>query len=240
MTGYDRPAAAVKAPPQLRQLQPVAILAVLLICATYALANLVMVTRDWEFDDVHAYVGAAQRLLDGGPLYVSAADPSDLYLYAPWFAAVWIPLTSLPTDVMEIGWALVLLAAVVAAVLPLRHSLAGVALALLLGGLLYRTAGWGNVQSLLVAALVYAVPTRAGPWVVGVAASMKPWPILAVAVYAWRREWKSVAIALGVAAVLWLPALWFGIASYPFGSRAPNLYDVTILLAAPGLLRPRG
>ncbi|HEX3220063.1 MAG TPA: glycosyltransferase 87 family protein [Candidatus Limnocylindria bacterium] len=216
---------------------PVATLVVLAVCAIYAAANLVLVTQNWEFDDVHAYLAAATRLQAGGPLYVSAPDPSDLYLYAPWFAFAWMPFTSLPRLAVELGWAVVLVAATLAALWPLRRTLAGVALVLLLGGLLYRTAGWGNVQPLIVAALVYALPTRAGPWVAGVASSLKPWAILAVPVYAWRREWRAVAIVLGVAAVLWLPALAFGIGSYPAGARLPNLYDATILLAAPGFLR---
>ena len=223
--------------PALATLRPAAILFAVMACGLYAAANLVEVTRAWEFDDIHAYLGAGQRLLEGGPLYVTASDPSDLYLYAPWFAFLWAPLTRLPGLSVEIGWAIVLIVATVVALLPFRRSLAGVALALLLGGLLFRTAGWGNVQPLMVAALVYALPTRAGPWAVGLSASLKPWPLLAVGVYAWRREWMAVGISLAVAAVLWLPLLLFDISTYPAGSRVPNLYDATILLAAPGLLR---
>ncbi|HET7521609.1 MAG TPA: glycosyltransferase 87 family protein [Candidatus Limnocylindria bacterium] len=180
---------------------------------------------------------AGQRLLGGGPLYVSAADRSDLYLYAPWFAFLWVPMTALPQVAVEIAWALILMAATLAAVWPLRHSVAGAALALLLGGLLYRTAGWGNVQPLIVLALVVALPTRAGPWVAGVVASLKPYALLTVPVYAWRREWQSMVIVMGVGIALWLPALFFGVGSYPVGARLPNLYDATILLAAPGFLR---
>ena len=207
-----------------------AVLVTLFICAIYAFANVVLVTADWEFDDVHAYLAAAQRLVDGAPLYVTTADPSDLYLYAPWFALAWVPFTLLPQLAVEVAWAGVLLGATLAALLPFRHSWAGIALALLLGSLLYRTTGWGNVQPLLVAALVYAVPTRAGPWAIGVAASLKPLTLTLLLVHAWRRDWRSVAIGLGVAAALWLPVLFFNPASYPFGARAPNLYDATILL----------
>jgi hypothetical protein len=208
----------------------------LFVCSIYAAANFVLVTAGWEFDDVHAYLNAAQRLLDGAPLYITAPDPTDLYLYAPWFAFAWIPFTLLPTLGVEFVWAAVLLAATVAAVMPLRHSWAGIALALLLGGLLYRTAGWGNVQPLLVAVLVYAVPTRAGPWAIGVAGSLKPLSLLLLGVHAWRREWRAVGIGLGVAAILWLPIVFFDLGSYPFGSRPPNLYDATLLLVVPGLI----
>ena len=195
-----------------------------------------LVTADWEFDDVHSYLNAAQRLLDGAPLYVSTSGQSELYLYAPWFAFAWIPFTLLPLLAVEVAWAAVLLASAVAALMPFRHSWAGIVLALLLGGLLYRTVGWGNVQPLLVAVLVYAVPTRAGPWAIGVTASLKPLTLLLLGVHAWRREWRAVGIGLGVAALLWLPILFFDLGSYPFGSRAPNLYDATLLLAVPGLI----
>lgn len=213
-----------------------AILVSLFVCSVYAAANFVLVTGNWEFDDIHAYLAAGQRLLDGGPLYVSTADPSDLYLYAPWFAFAWIPFTFLPQLAVEVTWAAILLAATLAAVLPFRRSPAGIALALLLGGLLYRTVGWGNVQPLIVAVLVYAVPTRAGPWAIGVTASLKPLTLSLLLVHAWRRDWRSVGIGLGVAAILWLPILLFDPVSYPFGSRAPNLYDATLLLAVPGLV----
>jgi hypothetical protein len=216
--------------------------AILFVLATmwiWALANAVLVTLDWEFDDVHAYVTAAQRLVDSGPLYITADDTSDLYLYAPWFAFAWIPISFLPAPVIEVGWAIVLLAAFFACLWPFRRSWAGMALALLLGGLLYRTVGWGNVQPLLLAALIYLLPTRAGPVVTGVAASLKPWPILVVAIYAWRRQWSAAAVSVGVAALLWLPALLFNWTEYPAGDRPPNIYDATFLLAVPSLLRRR-
>ena len=214
----------------------VAIAFVLATLWIWALANAILVTLAWEFDDVRAYLSAARRMVDGAPLYISAEDTSDLYLYAPWFAAAWIPLTLLPTPIVETGWAAVLLVALFACLLPFRRTWAGFALALLLGGMLYRTVGWGNVQPLLLAALIYLLPTRAGPWAVGVAASLKPWPLLVVAVFAWRREWSAVAISLVVAGALWLPALLFNWMDYPVGERPPNLYDATLLLLVPALL----
>ena len=222
-----------------RVLKTGSILTVIGICGLWALANIVLVTAQWEFDDIHAYLGASQRLLDEAPLYVVTQDVTNTYFYAPWFAFAWAPFASLPLIDVEVVWAAILLIAAVAAILPFRHSLAGLALALLLGALLYRTTGWGNVQPLVVAALVYATPTRAGPWIVGVAASLKPWPILAVLVYAWRREWRAVAVSLGVATLLWLPIFFFNWNDYPAGARPPNIYDASFLLAVPGLLAPR-
>jgi hypothetical protein len=208
---------------------------VLSICGLYALANLVLVTQQWQFDDIGAYLGAAHRLREGLPLYVQASDPSDLYLYAPWFAFAWIPMSYLPRLAVEVGWAIVLLGATLVTVWQFRRSTAEVCLALLLGGLLYRTAGWGNVQPLVVVALVYLLPTRAGPWTIGVAASLKLLPILFLAFFAWKRDWRSVGIGLGVAVLLWAPALLFDLSNYPL-SRAPNLYDATLLLAVPAAI----
>jgi hypothetical protein len=78
--------------------------------------------------------------------------------------------------------------------------------------------------------------------VVGVTATLKAWPLAAVIVYAWRREWSAVGISLGVAAALSLPMLFTDLSAYPAGSRPPNIYDATFLLAVPALLagaRPR-
>ena len=205
------------------------------ICGIYAWANLVLVTRQWQFDDIGAYLQAAVRLRHGMPLYAAMADPSLVYRYAPWFAAAWIPMTYLPRLAVEVVWAFILLGATLASVWQFRHSTAEVCLALLLGGILYRTAGWANVQPLVVVALVYLLPTRAGPWTVGVAASLKVLPILFLALYAWRRDWRSVGIGLGVAVLLWAPALFFDLSNYPL-SRAPNLYDATLLLAVPAAI----
>lgn len=205
-------------------------------CWLFALANVVLVTQQWEFNDIHAYLGAAQRIAEGGPVYAPTTDESELYRYSPWFAFLWIPLIRLPTLAVEVGWAIVLVGATLLALLPFRRSWAGLALALLLGGLLYRTAGWGNVQPIIVAALVYLLPTRAGPWVVGVTASLKGWPLVAVFVYAWRRQWSALAISVGVTVLLSLPALFTDLSAYPGGTRPPNLYDATFLLAVPALL----
>ena len=51
----------------------------------------------------------------------------------------------------------------------------------------------GNVQPLLIAALVWSVERRSGPAWIGVAASLKIFPILFAAVYLGRREWARAA-----------------------------------------------
>lgn len=222
-----------------RVLRPPSMVVVIGICWTYALANVMLVTQQWEFNDIHAYLGAAQRILDHAPVYAPAADPSELYRYSPWFAVLWIPFTKLPLVAVEVVWAVILIVATLLALLPFRRSWSGLALALLLGALLFRTAGWGNVQPLVMLALIYLLPTRAGPWAVGVTATLKFWPLAAVVVYAWRRQWGALAISLGVAAVLSLPMLFTDLSAYPAGSRPPNIYDATFLLAIPALLAMR-
>ena len=98
MSSWLRAAEGRSGRPTLTTRSP-AVFVTLFVCAIYAFANVVLVTADWEFDDIHAYLAAAQRLVDGAPLYVNAADPSDLYLYAPWFAFAWIPFTCLAAAV---------------------------------------------------------------------------------------------------------------------------------------------
>jgi len=208
---------------------------VMLAVGIYALANVILVTQQWAFDDIGAYLGAADRLQHGLPLYVVPADPSLIYRYAPWFAFAWIPFTHLPGLGVEVVWAGFLLAATGLAMWHLRRSIAEACLALLLGALLFRTAGWGNVQPLVVIALIWLLPTRGGPWAVGVAASLKVLPILFVLPYLWRREWQSAAIALAVAALLWAPILFFDLSGYP-AARGLNLYDATLLMAVPAAI----
>ncbi|MDH4334210.1 MAG: glycosyltransferase 87 family protein [Chloroflexota bacterium] len=206
----------------------------LLACSVYLLANVILVTQQWKFDDIGAYLGAADRLQHGALLYSNSVSESEIYRYAPWFAYAWIPLNLLPRLAVEVAWALLLLTATGLAMAYFRRSTAQLCLALLLGALLFRTAGWGNIQPLLVLSLMYLLPTRAGPWAVGISASLKVLPILFLAVYAWRREWGAVAIGIGVAVVLWAPALLFDLSEFP-APRGPNIYDSTLLLALPAI-----
>ena len=219
---------------RLTGVQAVAFWIALAVSAAFALANAVVVINGWWFDDVHAYVAAAQRILDGHALYTSGLPETLEYRYAPWFAVAWVPFARLPALGIEIAWAGCLLAATVFALWRYRTSPAGWCLILLLGSLLFRTDGFGNVQALVVGALVWLLPTRAGPWVTGVAASVKPFALGLIPVYVWRREWRSALIAISVAMVLWAPTLLFGTAGYP-PLRALNVYDASLLLALPAM-----
>lgn len=180
--------------------------------------------RSWNLEDMDAYWNAAQRLRDGLPLFPAVADPgaADVFRYAPWFAWLWVPLTYLPKDVVQVAWSAILLASGAFAVGMLLRppSVAAVCLAALLGGILVRTASTGNVQALLIAVLMYGVPRRSGPIWIGVAASLKFAPIAYALVYVGRGEWRRAAVSVAVAALLVAPALLYDLAHYPMDAGA--------------------
>jgi hypothetical protein len=170
--------------------------------------------QDWQ-----AYLGAAERLRSGLALYPAVLDPgaASVYRYAPWFAVAWMPLTFLPRDAVGVGWVLAMFAASAAAVWPLVNSRhLGLAL---LGGLLAPflagAAIHGNVQPLIVAALVHTLDRRAGPITVGLSASLKGFPLLYALQYALLGEWRRCAIALAIALVMTAPILLFDLTHYP-------------------------
>ena len=75
-------------------------------------------------------------------------------------------------------------------------------------------AAYGNVQPLLVLALLWGAPRRSGPIWVALAASLKLDPILLVVVYAGRGEWARAAWTLAITAALVLPMLAFDLSGY--------------------------
>ncbi|HEX2141523.1 MAG TPA: glycosyltransferase family 87 protein [Candidatus Limnocylindria bacterium] len=179
--------------------------------------------------DADAYWLAAIRLREGEPLYlpVSAyANEIDIYRYAPWFAYAWVPLTYLPQESAYLVWRALLLGGAVAAVVPILRRLtpAGLVLALLILSLLVSNLPAANVTALMVGALAVSLRTRAGPVVLGLAGSLKIFPLLLVAGYVAERRWRDVAIALGVAAVLWAHLLAFGVEDYPTEFGGVGLY----------------
>ena len=185
----------------------------------YAAANVVAALQNWTFQDFDAYWMAALRLRGGQDLYPLLVNPDlgSTYRYAPWFAYLWVPFTYLPRAAVELAWAVVLVAATVAALVPLvrTRTRAAICAAALLGTFLFWTAAYGNVQPLLVAGLVWLVPTRAGSAMIGVAASLKAFPILFVAAFLRRGQWRQAILAIAVCAVLTLPMLAFDLSHYP-------------------------
>ena len=210
----------------------------LAIIIGWSLANVIQRLGDWSLSDMDAYWNAAMRLRHGGALYPPVVDPAavDIYKYAPWFAWAWIPLTLLPKAIVGALWSATLVGASGIAVLPIlaRPTLTRLAVAAFFGSLLLWSAASGNVQPLLVAVLVHTVTRRSGPLWIGVAASLKVFPLVYALVYLGRREWRRFAIAVAVAALLWLPALLYDLADYPAGfgdSPSPLLATSPVLYA---------
>ncbi|MBA3688823.1 MAG: DUF2029 domain-containing protein [Chloroflexi bacterium] len=177
--------------------------------------NLYWAFTMWNLSDAGAYWHAALRLREGAPLYPAVAniDASDVYRYAPWFAWLTVPFTYLPQQVAGALWSVVLLAASALAVVPMVRARAWLQVAFFLP-ILVGISAVGNVQPLLVAALMWSVGRRSGPLWIGVVASLKIFPLLFVAVYLGRREWSRAAVSIAVAAALWAPALLYDLRGY--------------------------
>jgi predicted membrane protein len=166
--------------------------------------------------DMDAYWEAAQRLRSGEPLYRPGIETdSDLYRYAPWFAAAWVPLTYLPKEAVLLGWMALCVGAAIGSVASLaREGLAGWAALVFLLPFQLEGAAFGNVQPLLVLMLMWGAPRRSGPVWIALGASLKGTPLLLATVYAGRGEWKRVLVTLGLTALLVAPMLLFDLSSY--------------------------
>ncbi len=218
----------------------VARLVVLAIVIGWSISNIAFHVAAWSLSDMDAYWNAAMRLRDGQSLYPPLADPSaaDVYRYAPWFAAAWVPLTFVPKVIVGFAWSVALLAGTLAALWPLRRGgLTALAVAFLLGSFLVWAASVGNVQPLLVAALVHGLERRSGPLWVGLTASLKAVPLLYALIYVARRQWWRAAASVAVAALLAAPFLLVDLRAYPAGSGdAPSpLLAISPLLYAAGV-----
>lgn len=177
-----------------------------------------LIITDWNFGDVSAYWAAAERLKHGEPLYLGSLSPDSyqVFRYAPWFAWLWVPLTFLPRPLVEVSWALLLALAsgwILVALLRLR-SAAAVGLALIITPWLLSLVQVGNIQPLVVAVLAFGMRRRSGPLWVGATAALKVVPGLFALVYVARREWRRTLLAVGWAAILAAPFLFYDLAGY--------------------------
>ena len=198
------------------------------------LFNLYQAAAHWTLSDAAAYWNAAIRLRDGLALYpaVPDVDASEVYRYAPWFAWVTVPVSFLPVQLAGALWSVALLVASGVALIPLVRARAWV-LVILFAPILIGISAIGNVQPLIVAGLVSSVERRSGPVWIGLAASLKLFPILFAAVYVGRREWTRASASVAVGAVLWAPAFLTGMGHYPIeAGRAASIYAVPVLYAA--------
>ena len=211
------------------------LLAVLFALAAYALTTYAL-SREVGAD-VAAYWNAAQRLRDGEQLYqAGAANASDLYRYAPWFAAAWMPLTYLPREAVTAAWVGLMIAAALASTIPLLfRGPTGWAAFAIFAPLQLQGAVFGNVQPLLVLVLLWGVERRAGPLWIAIAASLKAVPVVLALVYAGRGEWRRAALSLALSVVLVLPALLFDLSAY---STDPGPNQLSLAGVSPFLFVP--
>jgi hypothetical protein len=128
-----------------------------------------------------------------------------------------LPLTFLPRDAVGVGWVLAMFVASAVALWPLvtsRHW----GLVLLSGLLAPFMAGasiHGNVQPMIVAALVRTLDGGLGPVAVGISASLKGFPLIYAIRYAVLGEWRRCLVAVAVTLVLTAPILLFDLRDYP-------------------------
>jgi hypothetical protein len=182
--------------------------------------NVYIAVTGWTLSDAGAYWQAAMRVREGQPLYptLASAEGSEIYRYAPWFAWLAVPWTYLPQWLAAVLWSAVLLAASGLALVPLVRAGAWVLVAFF-APILVGISAVGNVQPLIVAALVFGVQRRSGPLWIAVAASLKIVPLLLALVYAGRRQWLAFAVAVALTGILWLPAIWlYDLRSYPIAA----------------------
>lgn len=192
--------------------------------------------------DADAYWHAAQRLRDGQALYGGPrGDETEIYRYAPWFAFAWLPLTYLGQGAAYVTWRGILLLSTLVAIWPLirRPTPASLTLAVLLGGLLVSNLPAANVTPLIVGTLVAGLRSRVGPVILGLAGSLKLFPLILVTGYLAERRWLAATVAIGVTSVLWLNILAFDFLLYTqIGGPSFYVGGVSLLGVSPLLWLP--
>jgi Glycosyltransferase family 87 len=186
----------------------------------------------WEFVGVDAR--AYWRVDLAHPYASSAVGEPSTYLYPPVFAQVLAPLSVLPFPVFFALWTALLVALLVWLVRPWPW-----ALAILVLPISYELFV-GNIH-LLIAAVIARGFMRPGLWAFPLLSKVTPG--VGVVWFAVRREWHSLAVALGVTvlavtlSVLLSPNAWaewlaFVIADRGKGEALPLRLAVAFLLVA--------
>lgn len=183
------------------------------VIVAITVANVVWAIQDWHLHDMKVYWTAGEMWRDTGNPYALTPTTNDnsVYRYAPWFAALWVPLTELPRLAVNVVWSAILVLTSFTAVWPTlreggRNAFPFV---VLMFGIMFGMAAGGNVHGLMIAWLVFGVERRSGPLWIALAASLKVVPLLYVLVYAGRGEWRRVAVTLAVFGALTAPMLLF-------------------------------
>lgn len=191
---------------------------------------------NWDLLDMSAYRDAAMRIRAGEVLYGGDVHANSAYRYAPWFAYAWVPLTYLPEVAVRVGWSALLLLGAALSVRPLmRYSRASLLLLMLFVPLMFGTATGGNVQPLMIGALVFGLSTRWGWLAVGFAASLKLIPLAFCAVFIAERRWWQAVGAVALTALLWAPILWMRVEPITFETGLARMLPTPLWLIIPVL-----
>lgn len=179
-----------------------------------------------HWQDIHVYWEAGTRMRAGGAsLYTMAQDPvynSDPYIYPPFFAALFAPLTWLPRWGGFVAWTVAQLALIGATFEGARRLVAAserrdLALWLFVAliGALWANLVEGQVNLLLAAFLVWGLhwlesgKTWRGALMLAAAMHLKVIPIVLFAVLIVQGRWRAAIATAACCAVLWLvPLVW--------------------------------
>ena len=154
--------------------------------------------------DAHAYWAA-----DAAHPYGGAYETRDAYLYSPAFLQLLAPLRLLPFEAFFVIWTLAAAGVLLWLVGPIWAA------ALLIPGSyspVYHDLWFGNVMILMSAALVVGF-RYSGAWAFMLLTKVTPG--IGLVWFAVRREWRALAMALGITAAIALasfaltPHLWF-------------------------------
>ncbi|HWD06176.1 MAG TPA: glycosyltransferase 87 family protein [Amycolatopsis sp.] len=191
------------------------------LLAETAVVVLVMALRHYPGLDLEVYLGGARTLLTDQPLYgqplATSHDISLPFLYPPFAAVLFLPLTLLPFAVaMHLLTVLSIVAVGVTAYVVVRaltgrtrvalYAAYGAQLAGVVLDPIWRTLSFGQVNVLLMALVVIDTlapgRTRTRGLLTGLAAAIKLTPLLFVLHFALARDFRAAARALaGFAAV---------------------------------------
>jgi hypothetical protein len=185
------------------------------LLALYAILAMPAIAENWFMYDAKGYWETGLTVREGGALYPPGEDGRFVYRYAPWFAWIWALLTYIPQELVFGLWVLALGGASVWLLLQIPRTPAGILLGLIFAPMLLRVVSQGNVHPIMLAAIVWGLHRRTGPIWIALAASLKLVPIIFAALYLVRRQYRRALWSVVLSALLWMPAVFLGLANYP-------------------------
>jgi len=178
--------------------------------------------------DFRVYHYGARGVFDGTrPVYglTSGLGWPMHYRYPPLFLLLFAPLAALPLGFAAAVWVVAKIAALVWLIWAIKKrgirpspTLAGAVISILfIGPYIVEEFRYGNAQFFVIALTLAALLTlRERPLLAGIslglAISIKVWPVFFLPYLAVRRDWKPVIYTMGVIVFLsFLPTLYFGL-----------------------------